>query len=226
MKLINNLDFFNVINLYFLMVLCVFWLLNSNLKFSTIILNDKLSEDIIKSTEQLVKMEKNGSSSTRDLQLQINAEIWIKDTIKDINNPNYSVNKQEYLVNELIEGITDYHDAGVNVHNLHLYSSINNRKYFNWIQKDVLENTSVLLREEEESNNDNSNSSEGNGSGPNNQGSGSNPGNPGSSNSNTTNPNSSSEYSILDHVLLVLLTLFSNIMDFISEYIDLFKDFF
>ena len=186
----------------------------------------------------IVKMAKTGPISEADIELLNNTELWIKEAISELNNPNIRPIRVKILLSDITEEVGNFISLGGDINNLSLYSLIDNKLYFKIIKEEVLTNTNVELLEEIEDAFPESEEPE-----PKNEKGGSNSGDNGGTvlfiedKSSSNNPSTSSSKmdrkeiegesqnnnsSILNKILVGLLSLFSYVMDFLAEFFDNF----
>ena len=78
----------------------------------------------------IVKMAKTGPISEADIELLNNTELWIKEAISELNNPNIRPIRVKILLSDITEEVGNFISLGGDINNLSLYSLIDNKLYF------------------------------------------------------------------------------------------------
>lgn len=219
-ELHNTLFFYLIV-----VVVGIFWVLTFNDEYSYVNYNVNETENNNSIFNSTLKME-NNNATTGDIDLLINTEKWLKEeAIAKLNNSNLSFKRAESIISDIVEALTDYHNAGGNLNSIPLYSLIENKYYFKLIKEEVQDNTDQILEEglNDDSDLEESNSNDGSkGSGGLGPGSGSGlllgPDN--------SSPENSSNSSNVNKFIVLLFSLFSYIVDFIIEHLDSFTNLF
>jgi hypothetical protein len=154
--------------------------------------------------------------TSRDNEIQTSTEVYISEAIASLNNNNHSLSSiyTKMHIGSMVESLCLYHKAGGNPDNLSLCSRINNLEYFLVIREQFQEVKHITLTITIDSNN--SNSFE-----PGNPGSGENTNN-GNDQNSSTNINESSNFSILERILVSILSLFSYAIEILIELLNNF----
>ena len=138
----------------------------------------------------------------------------MEEAIPRLNNVNLTLRNALSLISEITDVLTDYHNAGGDFNKLSLYSLINNKYYFKILKEDLQESTDKELAEEIEEDSNSDGGSEGN-SGFN---SSTNSGLYIENGSSDGGSDNRSDYSYLNKFLLLIISLYSSIVEFILEH--------
>ena len=206
------------ISLYLIVLIFFFF----NKENSVILLQENCNIDSNIESNILYMQHSGGSNSLKDSKIQIETEESMPGIIKDLNSiPPFQKELREDKINSIVEQIVTYYYAGGNVNNLQLSTTLFYRKDITNIKNKVERKIEAEVFDPTHSVEDTftvviNNSGKGNGTG-NSMVSGWSPDNNQNSSNNTNNT------TILEKLLLSILTFFNYIIDNILEIINFFN---